>query len=94
MTPSSALSDVVTRLSFTTGLVMPQSSSMTFDDQGAVPDSSDGFSSQQPSFHIGKHDSARDVPLTDLQYGHLLNQGVSDGRFIQAKPLTRSRSAS
>ncbi|RDA94883.1 hypothetical protein CP533_4308 [Ophiocordyceps camponoti-saundersi (nom. inval.)] len=33
--------------------------------------------SHQPVFHIGNHDSTRDVPLTDLQYGHLLNQGIS-----------------
>ncbi|KJZ80231.1 hypothetical protein HIM_00081 [Hirsutella minnesotensis 3608] len=35
------------------------------------------YGPQQPVFHIGKHDSARDVPLTDLQYGYLLNQGIS-----------------
>ncbi|QUC16530.1 uncharacterized protein UV8b_00771 [Ustilaginoidea virens] len=32
---------------------------------------------QRPSFHIGNHDSSRDGPLSDLQYGHLLNQGIT-----------------
>ncbi|KAK8920424.1 Protein arginine N-methyltransferase skb1 [Metarhizium anisopliae] len=38
---------------------------------------SDSFGAQAPPFHIGKHDSKRDVPLTDLQYGYLLNQGIN-----------------
>lgn len=38
---------------------------------------SDSFAAQRPPFHIGQHSSKRDVPLTDLQYGYLLNQGVS-----------------
>lgn len=40
-------------------------------------DMSDSFGPQRPSFNIGYHDSNRDEPLTDLQYGHLLNHGVS-----------------
>ncbi|PHH87900.1 hypothetical protein CDD83_8253 [Cordyceps sp. RAO-2017] len=47
----------------------------------------EGFGPRQPVFHIGKHDSARDVPLTDLQYGHLLNQGIS---FVTT-PITNQR---
>ncbi|PFH58921.1 hypothetical protein XA68_13048 [Ophiocordyceps unilateralis] len=43
--------------------------------------------SRQPIFHIGNHDSTRDVPLTDLQYGHLLNQGIS----FATTPITNSR---
>lgn len=37
----------------------------------------DNYGPQWPSFHIGYHDSSRDEPLTDLQFGHLLNHGVS-----------------
>jgi protein arginine N-methyltransferase 5 len=40
-------------------------------------DMSDGFGLQRPSFHIGYHNSNNNEPLTDLQYGHLLNHGVS-----------------
>ena len=36
-----------------------------------------GFAPQRPSFQLGQHDSKRTAPLTDLQYGHLLNYGVS-----------------
>lgn len=39
--------------------------------------SSDAYGPQRPVFHIGKHESAREGPFTDLQYGSLLNQGVS-----------------
>lgn len=44
---------------------------------GSGFDMSEGFGPQRPSFHIGQHDSTREAPLTDLQYGHLLNHGVS-----------------
>ncbi|KAI8668945.1 Protein arginine N-methyltransferase [Fusarium keratoplasticum] len=40
-------------------------------------DMSDSFGPQRPSFNIGYHDSNRDEPLTDLQYGHLLNHGLA-----------------
>jgi len=30
-----------------------------------------------PSLYLGQHDSSRDEPLNDLQYGHMLNLGVS-----------------
>lgn len=36
-----------------------------------------GFDSQRPSFQLGHHDSKRTAPLTDLQYGHLLNLGFN-----------------
>ncbi|KAF4126365.1 type II protein arginine methyltransferase [Geosmithia morbida] len=36
-----------------------------------------GFVPPQPSFRIGHHDSKRTAPLEDIQYGHLLNQGLS-----------------
>ncbi|KAH7320082.1 protein arginine N-methyltransferase [Stachybotrys elegans] len=36
-----------------------------------------GFEPQRPLFHLGQHDSSREMPLTDLQYGHILNQGAS-----------------
>ncbi|KAL6414464.1 protein arginine N-methyltransferase [Ilyonectria robusta] len=36
---------------------------------------SEGLGPQRPRFHIGEHDSTREAPLTDLQYGHLLNYG-------------------
>ncbi|KAM4059170.1 PRMT5 TIM barrel domain-containing protein [Hirsutella rhossiliensis] len=61
---------------------------MAFGDEGAAPASPAGFGPQQPLFHIGKHDSARDVPLTDLQYGHLLNQGQIG--FVTT-PVTNNR---
>lgn len=48
---------------------------------------SDSFGAQAPPFHIGKHDSKRDVPLTDLQYGYLLNQGVSVTDFTIAQSM-------
>ena len=48
---------------------------MASEDTGF--DVSDGFGLQRPSFHIGYHNSNSDEPLTDLQYGHLLNHGVS-----------------
>ncbi|KAF7551289.1 hypothetical protein G7046_g7766 [Stylonectria norvegica] len=38
---------------------------------------SGSFEPQRPSFHIGQHDSHREAPLTDVQYGHLLNHGLS-----------------
>lgn len=44
---------------------------------------SDGFpedggenSPVRPIFHIGQHDSSREEPLTDMQYGQILNAGV------------------
>ncbi|KAM0345440.1 hypothetical protein ACHAPU_006603 [Fusarium lateritium] len=40
-------------------------------------DMADSFGLQRPSFHIGYHDSKRDEPLTDLQYGNLLNHGLA-----------------
>ncbi|KAL6855114.1 hypothetical protein ACO1O0_006252 [Amphichorda felina] len=36
-----------------------------------------GFAPQRPSFQLGQHDSERTAPLTDLQYGHLLNYGFN-----------------
>ncbi|CAM1509069.1 Fc.00g028080.m01.CDS01 [Cosmosporella sp. VM-42] len=38
---------------------------------------SETFAPQRPSFNIGQHDSNRDAPLTDLQYGQLLNHGLT-----------------
>ncbi|KAG6029736.1 hypothetical protein E4U41_000291 [Claviceps citrina] len=37
----------------------------------------DSFGANHPTFHLGKHDSDRDTPLTDLQYGYLLNHGIN-----------------
>ncbi|KAJ4019050.1 hypothetical protein NW752_004791 [Fusarium irregulare] len=48
---------------------------MASEDTGF--DISDGFGLQRPSFHIGYHNSNSDEPLTDLQYGHLLNHGLA-----------------
>ncbi|KAG6274386.1 hypothetical protein E4U49_003764 [Claviceps purpurea] len=44
-----------------------------------APDMSmgDSFGPQRPAFHLGNHSSSRDTPLTDLQYGYLLNQGIN-----------------
>ncbi|KAM0419034.1 hypothetical protein ACHAPT_012085 [Fusarium lateritium] len=44
---------------------------------GSGFDMSDSFGPQRPNFNIGYHDSTRDEPLTDLQYGHLLNHGLA-----------------
>jgi protein arginine N-methyltransferase 5 len=35
------------------------------------------FAPHRPNFHIGYHNSERNAPPTDIQYGNLLNQGVS-----------------
>ncbi|KAH7347879.1 arginine N-methyltransferase skb1 [Plectosphaerella cucumerina] len=40
----------------------------------------------RPTFHIGQHDSSREEPLGDVEYGQLLNAGVS---FVTA-PITNS----
>jgi protein arginine N-methyltransferase 5 len=40
----------------------------------------------RPYFHLGEHSSKRELPLTDLQYGHLLNQGIN---FVTT-PITNS----
>lgn len=49
------------------------------------------YSAARPTFHLGQHDSAREEPLTDLQYGQLLNAGVREIRTLQRptplKPL-------
>ncbi|KFA47760.1 hypothetical protein S40293_07133 [Stachybotrys chartarum IBT 40293] len=37
----------------------------------------DDMGSPRPVFNLGAHDSKRNVPLTDLQYGYVLNQGLS-----------------
>lgn len=60
---------------------------MASDDAGF--DMSDSFGLQRPSFHIGYHDSNRDEPLTDLQYGHLLNHGVSRKSSTPTTPVRR-----
>ncbi|KAH6984628.1 protein arginine N-methyltransferase [Ilyonectria sp. MPI-CAGE-AT-0026] len=44
---------------------------------GSSFEMSEGLGPQRPRFHIGEHDSTREAPLTDLQYGHLLNYGLS-----------------
>ncbi|ROT43450.1 arginine N-methyltransferase skb1 [Sodiomyces alkalinus F11] len=31
----------------------------------------------RPTFHIGQHDSSREEPLTEMQYGQILNTGVT-----------------
>lgn len=35
----------------------------------------------RPAFHVGQHDSTRFETLTSLQYGHVLNAGVSAAAF-------------
>ncbi|KAI5458564.1 protein arginine N-methyltransferase [Mariannaea sp. PMI_226] len=57
---------------------------MASDDAGyTVPPE---FVPQRPGLNIGYHDSTREEPLTDLQYGHLLNQGLS----FATTPITNS----
>lgn len=36
------------------------------------------YDENRPIFYIGQHDSARSETLTDLQYGRVLNSGVSE----------------
>ena len=48
---------------------------MALDESPVVMN--DAFAHRQPTFHIGQHISERNAPLTDLEYGHLLNFGVS-----------------
>lgn len=43
---------------------------------GYLNPESDSFESR-PNFYIGNHDSDRDQALTDDQYNHVLNTGVS-----------------
>jgi type II protein arginine methyltransferase len=40
-------------------------------------DMTDGYEDARPVFYIGQHDSRRTETLTDLQYGQILNSGVS-----------------
>lgn len=40
----------------------------------------ESFEEARPVYYIGQHDSSRDEPLTDLQYGQVLNLGVSRQR--------------
>ncbi|TWU78868.1 methyltransferase protein [Metarhizium rileyi] len=44
-----------------------------------------------PYFNIAKHDSKRDGPLTDLQYGYLLNQGLNSATTPVTNGHFRSR---
>ncbi|KAI9158597.1 Protein arginine N-methyltransferase skb1 [Paramyrothecium foliicola] len=37
----------------------------------------DNTEPQRPYFHLGEHSSKRELPLSDLQYGHLINHGLS-----------------
>lgn len=39
---------------------------------------SDDYNEIRPTFYIGQHDSTRLETLTDLQYGQVLNAGVSN----------------
>lgn len=48
---------------------------------------SNPYGAQRPSFHLGKHETARDAPLTDFQYGYLLNQGMN----FATTPVTNRR---
>ena len=36
------------------------------------------YDGARPAFYIGQHDSTRTETLTDLQYGQVLNNGVSE----------------
>ncbi|KAH6896786.1 protein arginine N-methyltransferase [Thelonectria olida] len=47
---------------------------MASDDLGF--DMAPEFVPQRPILNIGHHDSTLESPLTDLQYGHLINQGL------------------
>lgn len=46
--------------------------------QNSANQDRDGYDETQPFFYIGQHDSARSETLTDLQYGQVLNAGVSE----------------
>jgi protein arginine N-methyltransferase 5 len=36
------------------------------------------FQENRPMFTLGYHDSERETPLSELQYGYLLNQDASE----------------
>ncbi|EEY15440.1 arginine N-methyltransferase skb1 [Verticillium alfalfae VaMs.102] len=35
------------------------------------------YSTARPNFHLGQHDSTREEPLNDMQYGQVLNAGIT-----------------
>ncbi|KAM0284528.1 hypothetical protein ACHAQH_001894 [Verticillium albo-atrum] len=35
------------------------------------------YSAARPNFHLGQHDSTREEPLNDMQYGQVLNAGIT-----------------
>lgn len=45
---------------------------------------------QRPMLNLGYHDSSREGPLSDLQYGYLLNQGVSMNVCLRTPITTNS----
>lgn len=53
-------------------------------DADIMQQESGDYGPVRPTFHLGQHDSKREFPLNDLQYGHILNTGVSQLlNFIQ-----------
>lgn len=51
--------------------------------QEFMEESFEGYDEIRPVFYIGQHDSARTETLTDLQYGQILNSGVSPSSISQ-----------
>ncbi|KAG7101564.1 hypothetical protein HYQ45_018766 [Verticillium longisporum] len=60
------------------------------------------YSTARPNFHLGQHDSTREEPLTDMQYGQVLNAGITfvtspvtnknfHSRVVEAWPTPSSR---
>lgn len=44
---------------------------------GGDGESTASYNEARPAFYIGQHDSTRTETLTDMQYGQVLNSGVS-----------------
>ena len=64
------------------------SQNYTDGDAGAGDgESMASYNEARPAFYIGQHDSARTETLTDMQYGQVLNSGVS---HPEIRPMTGS----
>lgn len=61
--------------------------------QSSHEERGEDYDESRPVFYIGQHDSARHETLTDLQYGQVLNAGVSEPGVFPSlpDPLTRKQ---
>ena len=49
---------------------------------GGDGESMASYNEDRPAFYIGQHDSTRTETLTDMQYGLVLNSGVSEIKIL------------